>query len=140
MTAMVITSDTRFGLPVVDSVEHVYSEFSDDLIPESNFASHHGPELRRALTRLLQTRLVDAWARRGYPGVRFLSGVEYARALSSTNGYAARVDGAMIVPAFEQLSVWREVVDAIDWDDVLTAAGLHGEYHGYVRSRDDFSY
>lgn len=137
MTAMrVAEPQTRHGLPVLDSVDHVYNEYSDDLLPESNFAAHHGPALREALRTLLAERLTQEWRRRGYPSVVFMDSTTFVT-LVNPDAHSSS-EKFVIATAFEQFDVWRAVVDAITWEHVLTAASLRDEYHGFVRSSVDY--
>jgi hypothetical protein len=115
---------------VVDSPEWIWTEWiwtecAGDIVPrgDAGFVGDYDGGLAAAAVRMIAAILSTVWAERGYTEVVAVP----ASVFGSLDG-AEDLAGLAMPAEKEYLAVWAEVMDEIDFMDVVEAADLVAEY------------
>lgn len=122
--------------PVIDSAEHVWTEYSDEIIHVEHvpFLIATTVNITDIAIGLLRTNLTTAWAVEGC-ALNDVDATTYGKLVDAEHMPAT------VLPDIDLCeSVWRKAVDALDFDDIVTEAGLAAEYATFVRAQPDYSY
>lgn len=121
---------------VIDSAEHVWHEYSDEIIhiEDTEFLITASVNIADTAIAMIKINLMIAWADEN----RAMDDVD-----AETYNALADVEHmpATVIPDIDLCeSVWRKAVDALDFDDIVRSAGLAAEYATFVRAQPDYSY
>lgn len=120
---------------VIDSAEWVWDERATfDGWAFVDAAGIDDSVITTAAISLLKTNLTTAWANEGHTMVD-VPAADYEQLIDAEHLPAT------VIPDLDLCeSVWRNALDALDFDDIITKAGCAAEYSAFVHAQDDYNH
>lgn len=119
---------------VIDSPEFVFRHWIDDVL-NTEFMDYAETDMTDAAVAVVGRLLTEEWRIRGYRMVR-IGGEMFSRIAT-----LEVIGNAVVLPTgAEAEPVWKRVAEQLDFDDIVTEAGLTREYAAFVRAQPDYNH